>query len=932
MQLRRISVVVLAALMVCCWSGDAPAQYLGNNSIGIYAQPDPQFNTNQEWLNLTCMEDFTGGSFTLYVVLKDPWSDPLDQAITQVGGYEFRIEWPLDYFITPNLPSFTTNFLTAPDFLCGANIPVMGNGAVLMSLSCGAFTGDPREFFITPISNPAQQTIPGGLAITDANDNFTITRAYPASGSYEIPVYRIGNCESIQPQTTWDLGITAMGSIANVVGVAPQATDGYDAGVDLFDADNTVTFLRPEWQQADDEFSTDIRAEYDPLSEIKSWPFRVNVPEQSGTVATVDVRFYPGFTEASGYRLRLEDLVTGQVSELWPDLEYTYISEGGPRDFVLSVGDRDDSFAIDWSATNPYRSDADNRVGTHENGTPGYDAGLDIPSPTPPPTDFLSASTERPGWVIGPRFDRDLQDLYDPLTDMRTWPLLVETDQSGEVELRFQPNFGAADGVSVMLRDEQSGETYSLYPSLTYHFTPTASLRYRFTLIVGGTPMPDLSPAAQYVPAGWSLLGPPLTPEPGGTVDSVVLDQVPGYGYAFAFSTSSQSYLRLDGPEPVSPGNGFWLATDTGFTWTMTGTRDEEPAVVPLGEGWNLVGYPLWFPGPVEGVRVSRGGQELGWSAALSMGWVSAFMTYSQGLDDYSDTLGLEAWHGYWIAAQLPGTNLVFDWRNFVAMPARLSEPKDLPLPPEKDWRCLLVMDDGSGKQRSVTVGVNEDATDGYDATWDRPRPPASPSGGATITLVRDEWDEKPWLRTLSQDIMAPMKEDPVHWTVRLTTDKPGTVDLTWHRLGWPEDLDFQLYLPGDNRVVVGSMRHTGGVTLEVGDRPLDVVVRTPNELSGVGGVPFAGYDVTVRPNPFNPRATVAFNLPRDGKVALQVYDVRGRLVAEIDGGAMAAGRGSLDWQGRDRHGRGAASGVYFARLLLDGAPVGEVARMSLVR
>jgi len=922
---------ILAALITLSTVADSSAQYLGHNSIGIYAQPDPEFSTAQEWIDLTC-EDFPAGTFTLYVVLRDPWNDTLDRAIQDVGGFEFRIGWPSDYFVTPVLHNSATNFLTAPDFLAGANVPVLGRNCVLITLNCGTFTTDHREFFITPVSNPTNQTIPGSIAITDANDNYSISEAFPASGSFQEPVFRVNDCSFEPPAMTWDIGITALGSVSNYAGVTPGATDGYDTGLDLPDADNTVTFLRPEWGQTTDEFSTDIRAEYDPLSELKSWPVRVNVPEQSGAAANIQVFFNPSFSQGSGIRLQLTEVPSGTVHDLWPTLQYNFTSWGGPRDFILTVGEMDESFLIDWTANTSLMADLDNRVGTHPDATDGYDPGLDIPEPSPPPSNYLVASVEHQGWVPGPRFSQELKGIYDPLEDIRTWPLLVETDQSGEVELIFQPTFSSADGVSLLLRDEQTHETYSLYPSLNYRFMTTPAVNYRFTLMVGGSPMPDLSPPFSNVDAGWSLLSPPLDPVPPGTVASVILNSVVDYSYVFAFDTQSNSYTMLDESDPLGLGDGVWLATGTGFTWNMTGERKEEPTIVTLDQGWNLTGYPLWFPGPVEGVRVRLNGAERNWNDALAANWISSFMDYSQALDDYVDTLSLSAWHGYWIAAAESGTELVYDWHNFMVLPARLSGPKELPLPPEKGWRCLLVMDDGSDKQRSVTVGVHQDASDGYDATYDRPRPPASPSGGSTITLIRPEWTEKPWLRTLSQDIVAPLAGRTVEWTVSIACDKPGPVDLSWQRMGWPVGLDFQLYIPGENRVAVRSMLQSDSVTLEVGNTPLEVVVRTPNELSEVGDVPFAGYNLAAHPNPFNPQTTIAFDLPRAGHVAIQVYDLRGRLVDRIDGGTMPIGAGQLVWRGQDRNGRSASSGIYFARLMLDGGPVGEVARMSLVR
>ncbi|MBK8166834.1 MAG: T9SS type A sorting domain-containing protein [bacterium] len=85
----------------------------------------------------------------------------------------------------------------------------------------------------------------------------------------------------------------------------------------------------------------------------------------------------------------------------------------------------------------------------------------------------------------------------------------------------------------------------------------------------------------------------------------------------------------------------------------------------------------------------------------------------------------------------------------------------------------------------------------------------------------------------------------------------------------------------------------------------------------GVSDVPDAGLALGLEaaPNPFNPRTTVRFTLGEEGQVALAVHDAAGRLVAVLAGDRFAAGQHAVTWDGRDREGRAAASGTYFARL-----------------
>jgi hypothetical protein len=68
-------------------------------------------------------------------------------------------------------------------------------------------------------------------------------------------------------------------------------------------------------------------------------------------------------------------------------------------------------------------------------------------------------------------------------------------------------------------------------------------------------------------------------------------------------------------------------------------------------------------------------------------------------------------------------------------------------------------------------------------------------------------------------------------------------------------------------------------------------------------------------PNPFQSSAVLEWSQPAAGEVALDVYDVRGRLVRHIATGRRESGPQSARWDGRDARGRAAPSGVYYARL-----------------
>ncbi|HET6463762.1 MAG TPA: kelch repeat-containing protein, partial [Candidatus Krumholzibacteria bacterium] len=80
--------------------------------------------------------------------------------------------------------------------------------------------------------------------------------------------------------------------------------------------------------------------------------------------------------------------------------------------------------------------------------------------------------------------------------------------------------------------------------------------------------------------------------------------------------------------------------------------------------------------------------------------------------------------------------------------------------------------------------------------------------------------------------------------------------------------------------------------------------------VTAVTEVPRAKLNALAYPNPFNPATTISYVLPAPAVVRLEVFDVRGQLVATpVDGVRQGAGEHTLQYRSN------APSGVYFVRL-----------------
>jgi hypothetical protein len=68
-------------------------------------------------------------------------------------------------------------------------------------------------------------------------------------------------------------------------------------------------------------------------------------------------------------------------------------------------------------------------------------------------------------------------------------------------------------------------------------------------------------------------------------------------------------------------------------------------------------------------------------------------------------------------------------------------------------------------------------------------------------------------------------------------------------------------------------------------------------------------------PNPFNPSISVEYILPQLAEVFVEVYDLLGRRVKELQNIKQSAGRHNISWQGDDSNGNPAASGIYLLKI-----------------
>ncbi len=83
-------------------------------------------------------------------------------------------------------------------------------------------------------------------------------------------------------------------------------------------------------------------------------------------------------------------------------------------------------------------------------------------------------------------------------------------------------------------------------------------------------------------------------------------------------------------------------------------------------------------------------------------------------------------------------------------------------------------------------------------------------------------------------------------------------------------------------------------------------------------------------PNPFNPVTTIPIYVSRRSRVIMTIYDSKGRRIKTLLDAQLPAGRHEAMWDGRNRFGRPASSGVYLVKLAV--GDVSSTQKLTLLK
>lgn len=193
------TLILVVAVLSLCLVGTAAAEI--TNRIGVFSTPDPP--------DLGCLfvpapqSCYTRliapvpGEYDVYVLAINPHNDNTGEPIHMLGGFEFDLEVPAGWFVqSATLPSCVLDFDGSNNsFYCGGQVPVDRSDPVvtvlLATVTLASFEDPPPAGYLHMAPYFLAPSLPGMMAIADAEDSFSLTPAVPSRVDFAVPVLAI---------------------------------------------------------------------------------------------------------------------------------------------------------------------------------------------------------------------------------------------------------------------------------------------------------------------------------------------------------------------------------------------------------------------------------------------------------------------------------------------------------------------------------------------------------------------------------------------------------------------------------------------------------------------------------------------------------------------------------------------------------------------
>ncbi len=366
---------------------------------------------------------------------------------------------------------------------------------------------------------------------------------------------------------------------------------------------------------------------------------------------------------------------------------------------------------------------------------------------------------------------------------------------------------------------------------------------------------------------GWNLVSVPVIPD-----DPAIAAVFPMVNPLDVWEYGAGAYTH---PEVAQPGRAY-------FVLYTPGPSDPDPIhyTIPgepvgtytrtINEGWATIGGVFDFGGvPVTSISTVPSG-------SIS-GDIVYYLNAATGGYMFDDKV--VAGVGYW--AYIDPPHPFGSAQITVNATYRVGAKADLGITEKPDWTLDINFEGPSA--RTLTIGGLEVATNGFDRGLDMLIPPPVP-GSVFDVFIQSE-------TRMAKDIRG--NEE---WTIVVTSIEP--VNVNWKGTAPTgmvlEGMGLSYELDRDGDAVLYPGVYTAKRRVDI---PTEFALRSAS------------------PNPFNAACAIAFDVPENIKVSVEVFDMLGRKVNTIVNTEFKAGTHRVIWDGTDEAGRQLSSGMYLYRM-----------------
>ncbi|MCX8056924.1 MAG: choice-of-anchor D domain-containing protein [Ignavibacteria bacterium] len=616
----------------------------------------------------------------------------------------------------------------------------------------------------------------------------------------------------------------------NYAGMALNATDGYDANVDLekppAPPSNFVYLAFPhnDWTNPLGPFYyRDIKANRLLDTSTVAWDFIVSTDRTNSTVTISATEFSD---VPSNYDIYINDLTNNILHNVRTQGNYSFNSgSGGTRNFKLVVGKYVPNIVAASSVN-------------FGNVKLEYDS-------------IRTLRVDNTGLVTLTISNLSITGNYSLVG--ATTPINIPAGGFVNLTIRFSPKqLGSNSGTLTITSNDPDT------PNLT-------------VTLIGNGIRPTVT--KKFLP-GWNLIGLPLYPS--NPLKDSVFSQFSSNYVLFKYQTGS--YVNADS---VLIGRAYWLGLNDTMNFSITGMPVLNDTIIPLESGWNLISLLYLRDLRKAQLQIKKGNETISLDSAVSRGWVQGnLFAYSKPNNSYQLIDTLDQFIGYWFATLTTGVELRFvKSQTFGTLPKIQNDFQN-----ERNWIVRLSARNSLSKDELFYFGVNERATIGFDNQFDNAKPPMLPYDSAVeIYYKRTNWH--PLFTKYYSDIRRLVANQEMIWDFEFASRKSGSSYIEWKNLNtiFPPDYLEQYYfvlIDSTHNQIINmksttsyQFEHNGSITkfvIKVGK-----ITSTENESNIKDYVLNQNY-----PNPFNPSTKISFAVKEKSMVNIKLFNLLGKEVA----------------------------------------------------